>query len=394
MNDDLYSHRLIKPLIEAGPDVPADDIVRLSKEIRKNKKLARNCNQLFKIETSFNGKPESYLAIWLAFSLAKALDEEAISSLFDMFDLVDPMEHDMLWEMAQFALWQYGDIAVREVLKDFLRIAEIDRTGYYLGVLDVVGLSGDQLLRRRVADKAIEALLSPKTAPAALMGLVDICLILKDKRLPSILSEWKKRLSEKERSILEEAEQALLDNDPELRNDEFHLAWTDLAGFSAEHFSIHFKGGATPPLFTEDIKELKDDFEKLAASFRNSSRFLELPEAIRENPEKVISILIDTFIILFESFGAIPEEADAEEIAELMIDYLPRKMVAGASEFELVPDLLESFYKFITDSYSKEEGNEFASFIQASAQEMLTNANDSSYWDSHKILAMNKRDDQ
>jgi hypothetical protein len=252
-------------------------------------------------------------------------------------------------------------------------VVEIDHTGYFLGVLDVVGLSGDQLLRRRVADKAVEALLSPNTSPAALMGLVDIALIVEDPRLPAIMSEWKKKLSPKERAILEESEQALFSNDPSLRNDEFRLPWTDLAGFSAEHFTIHFQTSGAPPYTRDDIQRLTDDFRELASSFRKSNRFLEIPPHWRKDPDQAVDLLTDIFLLLFECFGTIPEEADAEEVAELMVDHLPRKMNRGVEEFEAIPHLLEAFFRFLTDDFSKEEGDEFASFIRACEEEMIAN---------------------
>jgi len=135
MNEDIYSHPLIVPLKKAGPTVPVDAIRDLADQIKKNKALARKCNQLFRFEASFNTMPGTYLTIWLAFSLALAEDEDSIHTFIDLFELVDPIEHDMLWELAQFSLWQYGDKAVRALMDDFWRIVEIDHTGYYLGVL-------------------------------------------------------------------------------------------------------------------------------------------------------------------------------------------------------------------------------------------------------------------
>lgn len=391
MTHDLYSHPLIKPLLANTTETPIDAINQLTKEIAKDKTLSKKCNKLLRHEVDpKNDKPDSCLPIWIAFSLARANDEEAITTLFDFFEFVDPLEHDMLWELAQFALWQYGDRVVRRALNDFTRIAEVDHTGYFLGVLEVVGLSRDQLLRRRVADKAIEAMLSPITSPASLMGLVDLALILKDKRLSSILDEWKKRLSPKERGILEESEGLLFKDDPSMRNDEFLLPWTDLAGFSAEHFSIHLEGVGATQFALKDMDKLIEDFRELAQSFRQSPRFLDIPAKWRKKPDQVVTTLTDIFVILFESLGAIPEDADAEEISELMVEHIPRKMVCNRETFRSIPSTLEAFFRFITDSYSKEEGNEIASFIHASSEEMLTNAEDPTYWDGAKALGMKK----
>jgi hypothetical protein len=329
--------------------------------------------------------------VWLAFGLALAGDEEALFAFMDLFELVDPLEHDVLWELAQFALWQYGDKAVREILADFWRVLEIDHTGYFLGVLEVIGLSRDQLLRRRVADKVMEALMSNKTTPAALMGLVDIALILEDPRLPSILSDWKNRLSPEERRTLEEVEQLILNGDSGARNEEFRLPWVQLAEYSAEHFSIRLDLHAHPPTTLEDFDSLLSDFSMLADSFRRSPRFIEIPEAWREKPRKVVHLLTNIFSLLYEAFGVLPEDADAEEIAALMRDVLPRKMVGVLSTFEPIPRILTAFYKFLTDGESKEEGEEFAALIRCAEKEMLKRATDPGYWDGEKTQAMKDR---
>ncbi|MHC4944993.1 MAG: hypothetical protein ACYTG7_18415 [Planctomycetota bacterium] len=390
MQEDLYSHPLVKPLLHTGPDVPKESIERLAKEIRKNKALGRRCMKLFRFEAAFQCTPNSYISVWLAFSLALAEFDEAIDLFIDLFELVDPVEHDMLWELAQFALWQYGDAAVRAVTEDFWRVVEVDHTGYYLGVLEVVESSQDQLLRKRVANLVIEALKSPKTSPAALMGLVDLALILRDPRLPEIMDLWKAHVTANERRVLSEVEEILLGADPEMRNDEFRLPWTDLAEFSAEHFLIHFEN--TDPTYRPDRvpENICREFRSMAESFRTSPRFQELPPKLRANPDAVVDQLTRIFNLLFGSFGTLPEEADAEEIAGLMKEVLPKQLVGDPSVFKPIPQILIAFFRYLTDSYSREEGEEYAFFIRSSEEEMLRRAADPAFWDNAKTLAMER----
>lgn len=388
MTEEIYSHPLIIPLRDAGPAVPVEDIRNLAEAIKKNKVLATRCNQLLRFEASFNTSPGSYLTIWLSFSLALAGDKEAIHTFIDLFELIDPVEHDMLWELAQFSLWQYGDDAIRALLDDFWRIVEIDHTGYYLGVLEVIGLSGDQLLKRRLANKVVQALQSSNTSPASLMGLIDIALILEDRRLPEILSNWKAQISVEEQHVLAEAERILLDADPEIRNDEFTMPWTDLAEFSAEHFSIHISAHHQDPLTSDDPNNIIGEFQELAETFARSPRFLELPEPCRDNRDGVVHQLTSIFEMLFRAFGALPEEADAEEVASLMKDILPRKLVAEITDFKSIPSILTSFFRFVTDAYSKEEGEEYANYIRSCEAEMLKRAANPEFWDGEKHQAM------
>ncbi|MFH1999354.1 MAG: hypothetical protein ABIK28_06720, partial [Planctomycetota bacterium] len=90
MYEEIYAHDRVKPLLKAGPAVPKEAIEKLAKAIRENKSLAGKCNQLFRFETTFSCAPNSYVTIWLAFALALARDEEAITGLSDLFELVDP----------------------------------------------------------------------------------------------------------------------------------------------------------------------------------------------------------------------------------------------------------------------------------------------------------------
>jgi hypothetical protein len=390
MHQDLYAHPLIKPLLDQGPTVPGEDIERLAEGIGQGKILARKCNILLSRESSFNTTSHPYLVIWLAFALARAQDKDAISKFTHLFELVDPLEHDMLWELAQFALWQYGDRAARLVLNDFERILKIDHTGYYLGVLEVTGLSKDQLLRRRVANHVINALASLKTTPAALMGLVDIALILQDDRLPSILNDWKIRLPMEERRNITEVEQILLSGDPSIRNDEFTLPWYELAEYSAEHFAVHIKAKSKDLCLDEPIEELTHDFEDLALSFRTSPRFQEIPKQWRKHPEKVVRLITEIFQILYNNFNFLPEEAEPEEIASLMVDVLPRKMKTKSTAFKPIPSVLAAVFKYLTDGYSKEEGEKYAKLIRSSEEEMMRRARNPKYWDVDKIKALSK----
>lgn len=384
MYEEIYSDERIKPLLNTGPTVPREAIENLARELAKDKRLAKACNKLFRFETSFTTAPDSYTTIWLAFSLALAQDKDAMIGLMDLFELVDPMEHDILWELAQFALWQYGDDAVRQVLEDFWRVLEIDHTGYFLGVLEVVGLSQDQLLRKRVANAVIDALQSPTTSAAALMGLVDIAIILEDKRLPVILERWKDQVSCEEERVLAEAEQMLLEAEPELRNDEYKMPWHDLAEFSADHFSIHFNEPAPGLMSPPDEETLNAEFNALAQSFRQSSYFPDIPARYRKDPQAICRQLIEMFQLMFESMGTLPDEADAEEVAALMRDVLPQQMVAQPKVFEAIPHILIAFFHFMTDDLSIDEGNEFETRIQESTEEMLRRAADPGYWNIRK----------
>ena len=363
MDDEIYSHPLIKPLLNAGPAVPEAAIEELAEAIRGNKTLARRCNNLFRIEASFHESLSSYLVIWLAFGMALARDEKAILCFVDLFELVDPIEHDMLWELAQYVLWQYGDKAVREVLDDFDRILDIDYNGYYLGVLEVIGRSSDQLLRKRVADKVIESLLSENTTSAALMGLVDLALILEDSRLSDLIDDWKERLSGKDRQVLEQAEEVLFDKDNLPQNQELDLSWTELAEFSAEHFTVHMEAKPHLPIRGPESESIVDRFKSTTEAFMRSSRFLEVPARWSKEPDEVSALLVNTLIYLYEAFGSMPEEADAEEVSVLITEVLPRTMVGEVSAFEPIPSVLAAFYRFITDSYSAQEGDEFADAI-------------------------------
>ncbi len=388
MDEDLYNHPLIRPLAGGEAAVPRKEIEDLARALQKNEILVHQCNRLFRIEASFNRSSEGLLAAWLAFSLALAKNEEAIHTFMDLFELVDPIEHDMLWELAQFALWQYGDQAVRELLNDFGRVLEIDHTGYFLGVLEVIGLSKDQLLRRRVSDQVIEALLSKNTSPAALMGLVDIVLILGDGRLPSVLADWKSRLPPKESKTLEEVEQILLDGDVKSALKDFRRPWHELAEFSVEHFAIHREIRSHPPATMEDFDALLSDFSMLADAFRRSPRFMEVPKGWRENPRKVVHLLSRIFGYLYEAYQVLPEDADAAEIAAMMEGVLPRKMTGDVSVFEPIPAILTAFYRFLTDGESPEEGEEFAAKIHEAKAAMLERAKDPDFWDPEKRDAM------
>ncbi|MBU0754579.1 MAG: hypothetical protein KJ645_05535 [Planctomycetes bacterium] len=390
MQEDLYRHPLVEPLLHTGPVVPVEVIERLSLEIAQKKSFARQCTNLFRFEAAFQCTPKSYLTVWMAFALARAKNDKAITLFIDLFDLVDPVEHDMLWELAQFALWQYGDRAVRAVLDDFQRVVEIDHTGYYLGVLEVVGLSQDQLLRRRVADKVIDALNAPDTSPAALMGLVDLAMILEEPRLPAVLYHWKANVSPEERRVLTEVEHILLQTDADQRSDEYRLPWTDLAEFSAEHFSIHFQKTGVPFPSDSVPENIGEEFRALAQDFRKSSRFLELPEKFRKDPEQVVVLLTRIFGYLFSAFGTLPDEADAEEVSGLMREVLPKQMVGDPASFRPIPPVLIAFYRYMTDSYSKDEGDEFASLIRSSTDEMFQRAADPNFWDGHKMREMEK----
>ena len=405
MDEDLYDHPLVEPLVSAGPEVPVKAIEELSRALRRSRSLAARVNRLFRFESSFRPEDSGYLVVWLAFALALARDEEAMHTFMDLFELVDPVEHDMLWELAQFALWQYGDEAVREVLQEFDRVLEVDHTGYFLGVLEAAGASRDQLLRRRVSDRVLEALRSRDVSPPLVLNLLDIALILEDPRLPGIVEGWKQRLSPEQRRLLEGVEELFLDGEAVEAAADYRRPWQELAALAAEHFAAHMTddgpvledGGDLSELLDREYRAkldlLVEAWEETAGLFVHSPRFLELPPVLRESRAQTRDLLMEICRLAAGEYEVLLEDLDPEELGRLLTHTLPHRLVLEGKRFEAIPDLLLAFFRHMREEglLEKEEERDYAESIREARPHLVRRGSDPSCWSEEKKELLRKK---
>ncbi len=128
--------------------------------------------------------------------------------------------------------------------------------------------------------------------------------------------------------------------------------------------------------------------QRLYEEFETSEPFRTLPSEAAEHASFVVNMFQD---YLQRYLGASLLNMHPEEVEEVIVDILPRKVAEEQDFYEAIPPVLTAFFGWLGDTGWHARARDLIDAVQSGTEAMLTNAADPGYWDMAKSCIMSAR---
>lgn len=380
-------------LSRTTPKLPKKEIIKLSEGIGRDKALATECLKLVQAEIAAGNNARGCAMVWLAFALALARDLAAMQAFLDIQRRFD-MEEDISFPHYQLAiscLQMYGDELLTEMLDRPCLDWKDENILSFLKNLRVVSHSGDEILRRRVAEEVERLLKECKLDLEAMQLCCELLAVSSPERAGEVIPTYHGKCLDPRRvtKILESVRRR-----GDARNF-FHESWQNLAKKNAILVHYAFKTGNLGLEEEEEEEEIDDDEARercmeWIASFEKSQRFRDLSPDIQEEAADDLQMILG---YLWGYTHSLPEEATAGDIGYLMTNVLPRKVSAEIEWFNNCPRVLNAFFSFLGDIQVNPDVPDILMTIKTHTPRMLERAGDPTFWGLAKSIVMKMKKD-